>query len=258
MESYIQKNDIYSICLETTNKYSQNNQKISKDIVNLFTKLLLHSKNMYIVKYISTKLQQIQIKSGSILRKLLVEVYVFIAIINKPIIEQDVFNVKVSRKHICIDDKSFIQNLNTYTREDMFKNVSILHKTNPDFIWKVILHIGKQKEFIEQLQYLYSFTKNIKLLFLAYDTLYESYYYSCDYNDIIIQCMLKIDYIYIEKDIINNNSELYTTCMKYIPLKKNMIQKNVYQNYVSCEKNLQINEFQKNKSEKIYFEKSFT
>lgn len=251
-------NDIYSICVETTNKYSQNIQKISKDIVNLFIKFLLHSKNMYLTKFISTKLQLIQIHSKSLLRKLLVEVYVFLAVVNKPIPEKDVFNVKVSKKKDIIDEKIFLDNLNKYTKEEMFKNVCILNKNNEDLMWKLILHVSKQKEFIKNLKYLYSFTKNIKLLLLAYDTLYDSYYYSCDYNDIIIQCMLKIDYIYTEKEIIDKESELYATCMKYIPLKKNVINKNEYQNYTSCEKNVQINEFQKSKSEKIVFEKSFT
>lgn len=257
MESFIQKNDIYSICVETTNIYSQNINKTSKEIVNLFIKFLLHSKNIYLAKFISTKLKQIQNQSKSLLRKLLVEIYVFISIVNKPNLEKDIFNIKVSKKNVFIDEKIFFDNLTKYNRDDMFKTVSILHKSNPELMWKLILHISKQKHFIEHLQYLYSFTKNIKLLLLAYDTLYESYYYSCDYNDIIIQCMLKIDYIYNEKEIIDKNSELYTSCMKYIPLKKNIINKNVYQNYTSSAKNLQINEFNKTKSEKIVFEKSF-
>ena len=257
MESFIQKNDIYSICVETTNIYSQNINKTSKEIVNLFIKFLLHSKNIYLAKFISTKLKQIQNQSKSLLRKLLVEIYLFISIVNKPNLEKDIFNIKVSKKNVFIDEQIFFDNLTKYNRDDMFKTVSILHKSNPELMWKLILHISKQKNFIEHLQYLYSFTKNIKLLLLAYDTLYESYYYSCDYNDIIIQCMLKIDYIYNEKEIIDKKSELYTSCMKYIPLKKNIINKNVYQNYTSSEKNLQINEFNKTKSEKIVFEKSF-
>ena len=34
MESFIQNKDIYNICLETTHKYSQNKNKISKEDAN--------------------------------------------------------------------------------------------------------------------------------------------------------------------------------------------------------------------------------
>lgn len=257
MESFIQNKDIYNICLETTHKYSQHKNRISKDIINLFIKFLIHSKNIYVSKFITTKLKQLHIKSGHILRKLLVEIYVFISVINKPNIENDIFNIKFSKKNV-IDEKQFLQNLHGYTREYMFKYVHSLHRSNDEFVWKLILHVSKKREFVEQLQYMYGFTKNVKLLLLAYDTLYDSYYYSVDYNDILLQCMIKIDYIYIEENMINNDNELYTTCMKYIPLKKNVTHKNICDKYPLEEKNIEINNFQKRNTEKLVFEKCFT
>jgi hypothetical protein len=216
-DDIILNNNIVTICYETITIASTKKVKqIVKQILQFYCKYILGSKNTYVTTFLSRKLQNLQeVVDNNIYRKLLVEIYVFLSICNKPVRSNGKQTKKVKLEEA---EQVLLKELNSYRREEIILGcVNALIKTKADLLWQVVLSISKYPEYIKELNILYSYLENKQLLFEAYRTLVAStdqYIYSnSEYSNLIFQCMLKVNYIYEEHDMFDKNMDMYIACL---------------------------------------------
>ena len=165
-----------------------------------------------------------------------------------------------SQKVIGIPKKRLLQEIcNVNPNEEIVLNcIHTLFKTDSSYLWELIIKKTLYKDYINALYVLFNFHNHKGLLFEAYKTIiYKNYFVdTSDYQNIIFQCMMKINYLYDEKGLCSNETEIYHNCIDYIPTITNfddMNSKLVYK-YENEKRCIDINI--PSVKEKVYFEKS--
>jgi hypothetical protein len=223
-EEIILNKNVVEICYESIQLESKKIQIIIKNIMQFYFKHVLGSKNTYVTLFLSTKLEFLEHYQQTnifIYRKLLVELYLILAFCNKNI---NSTKCKVKTLKLSEDEaERVLQNeINTYRKMDLILGcVSKLYKTKADILWRIIENISNQTVYVSSLNKLYAHCEKKELLLEAYKTLSQEelyYYNNGDYSNIILQCMLKINYIYEEISKFNKHMEIYIKCLNF-PLK---------------------------------------
>lgn len=250
--------DIHEICIQSTNINISNFKQISKNVTMFYIKNLAGIKNMYPCIFIATKLRLLQNSCNVyISRKLILEIYLYLSLCNKPL-KQPTYHHKIINK----PKDQLIKQLEGYTpNEDIILNcVHSLYKTDKEYMWNMIIKTTPYKEYVSALYVLFNFHNNKNLLFNAYKTIVSKKYYvdTSDYQNIIFQCMMKINYLYHEKGLCNNNMEIYNQCIDYMPIVNNNENNNNNHKTKNEDENLKkhIDIIIPNVKEKVYFEKS--
>jgi hypothetical protein len=224
MNEYILSQNIEGICYESFKYNLKNKNKLYKDVNEILCSKLLFNNNVYIFDFIFKRLKHIEmcISYDNMFRKVIVEIFVFISIQNKScnllpnqpqIVSKDKFEVELSKQSPNIE--IILNHLN-----------SIKKKDNHTY-WDRLEYITKNKNVFLFFKKMNSLSNNKLLLFGAYFTICcNSYTNEVTYNNILLQCMLKIDLIAIEKEIIDKS--FYDKCL-YMNIQPNDIRKNIHE-----------------------------
>lgn len=193
-------------------------------------------------------------------RKLLVELYLMLALCKK---NSNQSNIKLKILKMSEDDveKVLMNEINTYRKMDLILGcVSKLYKKKADLLWRIIESITEHTLYVKSLNHLYRLCEKKELILEAYKTLSheEMYHYdNGEYVNIILQCMLKINYIYEEIDKFDKHMEIYIKCLNY-PLKGISQEYPIQYNrlsYIHEDKNKRVNIEPKVQQEYVIFEK---
>lgn len=230
-ESLILTQNIYQICYDIVKYEIKCKKKIDmrnvlKFVINIFHKYILGTNNVYPGVFLMNKLSCLENnnENNDIKKKLLVEIFVFLAICNKPVNNG---NTNTNKKKYKLDEceKILKTELETHRREEIISNcVEVLFKTKKDLLWKVvkvIVHSNKVKcliNYVESLEYMFIKVPKKEFLFEAYkcicsETFIMFFYDNSEYKSIIFQCMMKINYIYSEMGLFDKHMNMYKVCL---------------------------------------------
>jgi hypothetical protein len=262
-EDIILNKNVVDICYESIQLESKKVQCVVKNILQFYSKHILGIKNTYVTIFIGNKLPHLEYyyeTNIKIYRKLLVELYLVLSL-SKRNTKQT--NIKIKKLKMSEDDteKVLLNEINTYRKMDLILGcVSKLYKTKADLLWRIIESITDHSLYVKSLNNLYHNNEKKDYVLEAYKTLSqeEPYYYNnVDYSNIILQCMLKINYIYEEINKFDKHMEIYVKCLNY-PLKGMSHEYPVQYNrlsYIHEEKNKRVNIEPKVQQEYVIFEK---
>lgn len=262
-EDIVLNKNVVEICYESIQLESKKVQCIIKNILQFYCKHILGTKNTYITIFLGTKLQQLEYyyeNNIKIYRKLLVELYLILSLCKK---KPKQTNIKLKMLKMSEDDveKVLLNEINTYRKMDLILGcVSKLYKKKADLLWRIIESITEQTPYVSSLNKLYDHCEKKELLLEAYKTLSpdELYYYNNgEYVNLILQCMLKINYIYEEINKFDKHMEIYIKCLNY-PLKGLAHEYPIQYNrlsYIHEEKHKRVNIEPKVQQEYVIFEK---
>jgi hypothetical protein len=268
MEEHMLNKNILKVCEELYVFCCQNNQiKFENFTIDFYINYISGTKNMYIIIFLSNKLSLLNHKSNFIYRKLLCEIILLLTICNKPNINTYSYhevNINMNIDNLILSIKEKNKNSMRYILNNLLKckdefefkfNLNLTEKQKKDYIWKLweIILDNFNNKYIDSLFYLYclNYTNKerkhrLRLLFDAYDSLCEDMIISSDeYNEIIIQCMLKIDLLFQ----MNKKEEMYDMCMNLLTIDENK-EKNTSL-FIDDVKKIKLND-----NKKIYFYKS--
>lgn len=260
--------NIMNICYETVsiNATKRINQ-IIPNVINFFVKYVIHSTNLYHAVFVKTKLQNLikcsELPNEDIKRKLLVEIYVYLSICNKPIHNKNISKTKKIKLKEDVEN-ILINELKTYRKQNIIEScLDVLIKSNITFVWDICREFSEIPEYVNTMEELYGMCRRKELVFDAFAKLdkHGLKYSNSDYTNIILQCMMKINYIYYEKDLFDKHMEVYIKCLN-CPLEKltdtfHSIQynKDMY-TYSDSRKSVVITP--NKQQEHVYFEKTMT
>lgn len=259
-EDLILSKNIVDICYETVKLESgKKTDHIITNVIRFYIKHILGSKNIYLTLFLENKLNKLRSTTDSnIYRKVLVEIYILLAICNKPVTREKTQKLKTIKIKEDEAENVLMNELNTYRKENVIQScIKVLLNTKGDILWKIVENISEIPMYIRALKVLYEFDNKKELLFEAYKALsMDGYFYNNnEYSNIIFQCVLKINYIYEEMDKFDKHMEVYIECLNYpikyssFPIQYNRV------SYMHEDKNKLINIIPKQPQEYMYFEK---
>lgn len=250
-EQLILNKNIHELCYETVQQDVRGMLKfpqLCKAVVNFFVKHIIGTQNMYPAIFITSKLDQLEKVYNNpndkhIKRKLLIELFVFLAVCNKPSVQKQGFVIQAKSRsktkrltndnnnETNDDERMLIKELQSSRREGVvIPLVDLLIKTKEDSLWNIALtlanHVSNRKHmiaYVTSLQTLYhSRIQKKELLLEAYRALCSEnalsmFYDNSEYSSIIFQCMMKINYIYEEEGEHDKHFDLYKACI-YCPM----------------------------------------
>lgn len=222
--------NVVDICYNSVQMESKKIEYVLKHIMQFYCKHVLGtSKNTYVTFFLATKIQLLERASLdctklAIFRKLLIEIYLLLGTCKKNSDAKKKNEVKIKKLKLSDDDaeKLLLNEINTYCRLDIILGcISKLFKTKTDILWQVAQSISPHTQYVKSLAVLYHYCEKKEVMFEAFKTLSQNqnyYYDNNEYTNIILQCMLKINYIYEETARFDKHMEIYITCLNY-PLK---------------------------------------
>lgn len=222
-DEIILNKNIVEICYETTS-LNKKVPHIIKQIITFYIKHLIGTRNTYIVMFLSNRINKLSCCEidSHIYRKVLVEIYVFLGICNRPVKDDKQPKKTKTKIKECEAEQVMLNELNTYRKESVIMGcVNVLAKTKGPLLWKVIENITEYTDYVRELNNLYNYVENKELIFEAYRTIIvpqEQYFYNNgEYANLIFQCMLKVNYIYEEKEQFDKQMEVYIACLNCPP-----------------------------------------
>lgn len=219
-EDIILRCNIKEICYETVKIESTKRiTSIIPNVINFYIKYIIGSKNIYHGIFLKTKLSNLinsyEKNDIDIKRKLLVEIYLYIALCNKLVQDK-----KPKQKKVKIKEEEakniLINELKTTRRENIINScIDAMYKEHIDTLWEICIYVSEIKEYTQILKNLFEMCKKKELIIEAYNTInkIDLQYSNQDYRDIIFQCMLKINYIYNENDMYDKHMQVYLRCL---------------------------------------------
>lgn len=259
-EELLLNKNIMDICYETINvEGTKKREQIIVNVIRFYIKHILGTKNIYLVIFLSKKLERLNdTTDNDIYRKLLVEIYLLIAICNKPNKDEKKIKQKAIKVNESEAESVLLNELNTYRKENVIHScIKVLQATKADLLWRVAENISELPHYIKALCQLYQYDNKKELLFEAYNALSKGNYFydNNEYNNIIFQCMVKINYIYEEKNKFDKHMEIYLKCLNYplkdmsVPIQYNRI------SYMHVDNRKSLDIVNKPQQEYMFFEK---
>ena len=228
-ETLILNKNIHQICYELV-KYEISCKKnmdliVNKYVINFFLKYVLGTNNVYPGIFVMKKLIDLEQKDTLIKKKILIEIFVFLAICNKPLNEK-AMTTKFSKKFKLEECEEILKReLYTHRREEVIINcVDTLFKTKKDVLWKIIKIVVNSnkikllKNYVDALDFMNSKVSKKEFLVEAYKCITSEssimyFYDSSEYTSIILQCMMKVNYIYLEMGLFDKHMNMYKSCL---------------------------------------------
>jgi hypothetical protein len=255
--------NIKDICFDTVRISKLQKSVVHKNIIKFFIQFLISSKNVYISSFLNNRLKKFSACNDKyVLRKILVEMYVFLALCNKPT-DIDGFlqftKIKLAKdidiKHLLKAELKGKREMNT-----ILNYVCKLEKTNKEYLWSSIFHLvhdnSLKKQYVLNLFELYKMNANKELLFAAYRVLHilDLTYDITVYHKLIFQCMLKINYLYEDNEI---KQDLFLKCLTYIPHENMSLTSNKFLVSYQLENKTITIENKSKINDNLYFEKVY-
>ena len=226
-ETLLLNKNIHQICYDIA-KYEISCKKninliTNKFTINFFLKYILGTNNVYPGMFLMKKLTELEQKNSFIKKKLLIEIFLFLSICNKPL---NVNRSRISKKFKLEECEEILkQELKTHRREEVIVHcVDILFKTKKDVLWKIIKIVVNSnkikflKDYVNSLEYMSSKVPKKEFLLEAYKCISSEssimyFFDSSEYTSIIFQCMMKINYIYLEMGLFDKHMNMYKACL---------------------------------------------
>lgn len=231
-EQLLLSKNVEQVCYEVVKLDKSNNlnnrKKIIKEIISFYRQHILGTKNVYSGKFIMTRLKQLElIENDDIYRKALIEIFVYMTICNKPYNKTN--NINDNKIKLKDSENILIEELKSFRREDVIMNcIDKLYKSKKELLWDIVKMMVKRSksqiliDYVEVLNFMSSKDEKKDYMFEAYRCITSenarTYFYDVsEYRSIILQCMLKINYVYEEQGLYNKHMSLYEACM-YCPM----------------------------------------
>lgn len=228
-ETLLLNKNIHQICYEIV-KYEISCKKntdltIAKYVINFFLKYILGTNNVYPGIFLMEKLLNLDKKEDIIKKKLLIEIFVFLSICNKPVNENKVVNKSLKKFKLEECEEILKQELHTHRREEVILHcVDTLFKTKKDTLWKIVKivvcsnKVKMLKKYVDSLELMNSKVPKKEFLLEAYKCVTSEssimyFYDSSEYTSIIFQCMMKVNYIYLEMGLFDKHMNMYKACL---------------------------------------------
>ena len=217
-EKCILSADLHTICYESVELYKKRKSYtvLCKNVINLLCKYVLPTCNTYIPMFLLNRLENLKEcdNNSLIYKKILAEIYLFLGVCNKK-------RNKHNYKKIKDPEATLVKHLSSNRNMDIVLNcVWTLHKDKSDLLWKAVHKISQHHAYINALYALYNLNPHPLLLCEAYHTLDNRLVLQFDssaYNEIILQCLIKLNYIYEELELVDKNDLVYFACLNFIP-----------------------------------------
>jgi len=259
-EDLILSKNIVDICYETVKVDSgKKTDQIITNVIRFYIKHVLGSKNIFLTLFVESKLDKLKLTTDTnIYRKVLVELYIFLAICNKRTTQETAPKLKTIKIKEEDAENVLMNELNTYRKESVIQScIKVLLNTKNDVLWKIAENISEIPMYIRALKALYEHDNKKELLFEAYKALSkDAYFYNNnEYSNLIFQCVLKINYIYEEMEKFDKQMEVYIKCLNHpikfsvFPIQYNRI------SYIHEDDSKSLNILPKQPQEYMYFEK---
>lgn len=223
-ESLLLNKQIHDICHETVNIKMKKvkPQVVLKNIVTFFHKHLLGSKNVYLAMFVSKKMQALSDRWDDDLvhRKLLVEVFVFMAVCNRPTKEND--NTGAGGKGVSAGEAEqlLVEEMRARRSESVvLRCVPPLIKEHEETLWNVVESnsSGKLRQYVNAMRHMHSVLAKKEFMLEAFKSVCNNqaafFFDTKDYSPIIFQCMLKINYIYETRNMHDKQMDVYLSCL---------------------------------------------
>ena len=262
-EDILIERNISKICYETANiDCSKKIHQIIPNVVNFYIKHIIGSNNIYHTVFIKTKLLELvkcyEENNVEIRRKLLVEIYLYMALCNKPVKDKKPKYKKIKLKDDEVES-ILVNEMKTQRKMNIiYSCIDIMYKNHNDNVWNICYEFSEMRDYVEVLKDIFNICRRKELLYEAFEKISKNglIYSNQDYRDVIFQCLMKINYIYSEKDVFDKHMEIYLKCLNCpietltntIPVQYNRI------SYIHDEKRKSL-EIKPKQQEYLYFEK---
>ena len=157
----------------------------------------------------------------AIQRKLLVELYVFLAVCNKPATGKEASSGGGAKslspseaEHLLVEEMRARR-----TEAIVLRCVAPLIKENEDTLWNIAESnsSGKLHRYVGAMRYMHSISPKKEFMMEAFKGVcnnQSAFFFSTkDYSPIIFQCMLKINYIYESHEMHDKRMDIYLSCL---------------------------------------------
>lgn len=223
-EALLLNRQIHEICYETVTLVARKTKApaIVKNVVTFFHKHILGAKNVYPAIFVAHKLEVLVERwdDADIQRKLLVEIYVFLAVCNRPT-PQDSQQPKTTSVPAAEAEPTLVKEMSGRRNEALvLKCVAALVKKHEDTLWQIVESnsSGKLNRYVQAMRFMHNALPNKKeFISEAFKVVCNNkaafHFNTGDYSPIIFQCMLKVNYIYEAQNMHDKRMDIYLACI---------------------------------------------
>ena len=249
MNEALRRKDLHTTCLETA-RYFLSKEGVLKflhDARMFFQKELLTSKNTYLLEFLEAKHQELLSKTDRVQRLGAIEIAVFLCTCDRPERSAEgrrVSNAKDAEDLLAQELKQFLDNKD-FDPQTIEKCVRILTKhTREDFdtlsekMWSVADRLTRERGHFQRLRkYWEMFDEKrqpklaSEVLVECFKTVYDAGAFFRDvrqYRPIVVQCMLKAEYLFESLGIVDCGERVYVTCLYHLPKLATQAPRNLY------------------------------
>ena len=248
MNEALRRRDVHAVCLETAKYFlcKEGVTKFLQDVVVFYQNELVASKNTYLLEFLERKRSEVLNKRDRVQRLCAIELAVFLATCDRPEKSEGrrggatkyTEDVLVGELRNCIDGKAFdadgidrcVRNLAKPSKEGSHESVEKL--------WSVATRLSKVSVHVRLLRWywdLFDEKRRAKfapdVLVECFKTIYEFDSYVRDthqYRPIVMQCMLKAEYLFESIGVVDCGERVYVTCLYHLPKKSNSPLRHTY------------------------------
>ena len=223
-ETLLINRQIHEICYETVSMAVRKTKAhvVLKNVVTFFHKHILGAKNVYLAIFVAHKLEVLTHRwdDTDIQRKLLVEIYVFLAVCNRPA-THDSQQPKTAAVPVVEAEPTLVKEMSGRRNEALvLKCVAVLVKQHEDTLWQIVEtnSSGKLKRYVQAMRFMHNTLPNKKeFISEAFKVVCNNkaafHFNTSDYSPIIFQCMLKVNYIYETRNMHDKQMDIYLACI---------------------------------------------
>lgn len=248
MNEALRRKDVHTACLETA-KYFLCKEGVSKflqDASVFYQTELLRSKNTYLLEFLERKRSELLSKEGRVQRLVAIELSVMLATCDRPD-SSDVKRAcasKYTEDTLADELRKFLEgkDYDTGVIERCVRTLSKPSKEGSqesvEKLWSVASHLSRVKPHVRLLRAHWLFFDEKRrarfapdVLVECFKTIYESESYSRDsrqYRPIVVQCMLKAEYLFESIGVVDCGERVYVTCLYYLPNKSTSPERHSY------------------------------
>lgn len=239
MNEALRGKDVHAVCLETA-KYFLSKEGVAKflqDVLVFYQNELLWSKNTYLLEFVERKRFEVLNKRERVQRLSAIELAVLLATCDRPEKSEAKRGgaAKYTEDALVKELRNFMEGKD-FDPEGIERCVRTLAKPSKEDsreavekLWSVAARLSKVKAHVRLLREhwnLFDEKRRAKfapdILVECFKTIYESGSYVRDthqYRPIVVQCMLKAEYLFESIGVVDCGERVYVTCLYHLPKK---------------------------------------
>ena len=238
MNEALRRKDVHAVCVETARYFLCKNgvPKFLEDACVFFQKELLTSKNTYLLEFFQCKRWEILEKRERLQRLAAIELAVFLCTCDRPetAVEGKRLAMAKNAEDVLVQELQRFaeqQDFDARTIEQCVRTLSKPGKPESQVmvqkLWKVSHRLSTAASHLRRLRAHWDNLEDKKrerfaseVLVECFKTIYDAGSFFRDsrqYRPIIIQCMLKAEYIFESIGVVQCGERVYITCLYHLP-----------------------------------------